>query len=86
MGYSIDILLEICGNETADWSVLHRGRKEKAGAEPVAASKTATLRWSGHLSTQWQGGQMCAPIRFSGENFRKATAQDKLARLKNLMD
>ncbi len=30
--------------------------------------------------------ETCAPIRFSGENFRKATAQDKLARLKNLMD
>ena len=30
--------------------------------------------------------EMCAPIRFSGENFRKATAQDKLTRLKNLMD
>ena len=30
--------------------------------------------------------EMCAPIRFSGEHFRKATAQDKLARLKNLMD
>ena len=30
--------------------------------------------------------EMCAPIRFSGKNFRKATAQDKLARLKNLMD
>ena len=30
--------------------------------------------------------EMCAPIRFSGENFRKTTAQDKLARLKNLMD
>ena len=30
--------------------------------------------------------EMCAPICFSGENFRKATAQDKLARLKNLMD
>ena len=30
--------------------------------------------------------EMCAPIRFSGETFRKATAQDKLARLKNLMD
>ncbi len=30
--------------------------------------------------------EMCAPIRFSGENFRKATAQDKLARLKNLMN
>ena len=30
--------------------------------------------------------EMCAPIRFSGENFRKATAQDTLARLKNLMD
>ena len=30
--------------------------------------------------------EMCAPIRFSGENFRRATAQDKLARLKNLMD
>ena len=29
--------------------------------------------------------EMCAPIRFSGENFRKATAQDKLARLKDLM-
>ena len=28
---------------------------------------------------------MCAPIRFTGENFRKLTAQDKLARLKNLM-
>lgn len=30
--------------------------------------------------------EMCAPIRFSGENFRRATTQDKLARLKNLMD
>ena len=30
--------------------------------------------------------EMCAPIRFSGENSRKATAQDKLARMKNLMD
>ena len=30
--------------------------------------------------------EMCAPIRFSGENFRRATAQDKLARLKILMD
>ena len=30
--------------------------------------------------------EMCAPIRFSGENFRKATAQDKLACLKNLME
>ena len=30
--------------------------------------------------------EMCAPIRFSGVNFRKTTAQDKLARLKNLMD
>ncbi len=30
--------------------------------------------------------EMCAPIRFSGENFRGATAQDKLARLKNLME
>ena len=30
--------------------------------------------------------EMCAPIRFSGENFRRATAQDKLTRLKNLMD
>lgn len=30
--------------------------------------------------------EMCAPIRFSGENFRKATAQDKLARLKKLMN
>ena len=30
--------------------------------------------------------EMCAPIRFSGENFRKTTAQDKLTRLKNLMD
>jgi len=30
--------------------------------------------------------EMCAPIRFSGENFRTITAQDKLARLKNLMD
>ena len=30
--------------------------------------------------------EMCAPIRFSGENFRRVTAQDKLARLKNLMD
>ena len=29
--------------------------------------------------------EMCAPIRFSGENFRKTTAQDKLVRLKNLM-
>ena len=30
--------------------------------------------------------EMCAPIRFSGENFRRVTAQDKLARLKNLME
>jgi DNA replication protein DnaC len=30
--------------------------------------------------------EVCAPIRFSGENFRRATAQDKLARLKNLME
>lgn len=30
--------------------------------------------------------EMCAPIRFSGKNFRKITAQDKLARLKNLID
>ena len=30
--------------------------------------------------------EMCAPIRFSGENFRKITAQDKLTRLKNMMD
>ncbi|MBQ9647869.1 MAG: ATP-binding protein [Oscillospiraceae bacterium] len=29
---------------------------------------------------------MCAPIRFTGENFRALTAQDKLARLKNLMN
>ena len=29
--------------------------------------------------------EMCAPIRFWGENFRKATAQDKLERLRNLM-
>lgn len=29
---------------------------------------------------------MCAPICFSGENFRKATAQDKLNRLKDLMN
>ena len=29
--------------------------------------------------------EMCAPIRFSSENFRRAPAQDKLARLKNLM-
>ena len=30
--------------------------------------------------------EMCAPIRFSGENFRRTTAQDKLSRLKNLME
>ena len=30
--------------------------------------------------------EMCGPIRFTGENFRRATAQDKLARLKNLME
>ena len=30
--------------------------------------------------------EMRAPISFSGENFRRATAQDKLARLKNLME
>ena len=29
---------------------------------------------------------MCAPIRFDGENFRRRTAQEKLARLKNLMN
>ena len=29
---------------------------------------------------------MCAPIRFTGENYRKQTAQDKLAKLKNLMN
>ena len=29
---------------------------------------------------------MCAPIRFTGENFRKRTAQDKLALLKKMMN
>ena len=29
---------------------------------------------------------MCAPIRFTGENFRKQSAQDKLARLRNMMN
>ena len=28
---------------------------------------------------------MCAPVRFTGSNFRKETAQDKLGRLKQLM-
>ncbi len=30
--------------------------------------------------------EMCAPIRFSGENLQKITAQEKLARLKSLMN
>ncbi len=30
--------------------------------------------------------EMCAPIRFSGENLRKVTAQKKLTRLKSLMN
>ncbi len=30
--------------------------------------------------------ELCAPILFSGENFRKATAQSKLDKLKKLMD
>ena len=30
--------------------------------------------------------EMRAPISFSGENFRRATAQDKLARLNNLIE
>ena len=30
--------------------------------------------------------EMCAPIRFSGENFRKTTAQEKLERLKKLIN
>ncbi len=30
--------------------------------------------------------EMCAPIRFTGENFRKETAQAKLTRLKELMN
>ena len=29
---------------------------------------------------------MCAPVRFTGENFRKATAQEKMERLKMLMN
>ena len=29
---------------------------------------------------------MCAPIRFSGENYRKQTTQDKLTKLKKLMN
>ena len=28
---------------------------------------------------------MCAPVRFTGSNFRKETAQEKLERLKQLM-
>jgi DNA replication protein DnaC len=30
--------------------------------------------------------KMCAPVRFTGENFRKATAQEKMERLKKLMN
>ena len=30
--------------------------------------------------------EMCAPVRFTGENFRKATAQEKMERLKKLMN
>jgi len=29
---------------------------------------------------------MCAPVRFTGGNFRRETAQAKLERLKNLMN
>ena len=29
--------------------------------------------------------EMCAPVRFSGENFRRETAQAKLERMKKLM-
>ena len=30
--------------------------------------------------------EMCAPVRFTGGNFRRETAQAKLERLKNLMN
>ena len=30
--------------------------------------------------------EMCSPVRFTGENFRKATAQEKMERLKTLMN
>ena len=30
--------------------------------------------------------EMCAPVRFTGSNFRRETAQAKLERLKNLMN
>lgn len=30
--------------------------------------------------------EMCVPVRFTGENFRKITAQEKMERLKKLMD
>ena len=30
--------------------------------------------------------EMCSPVRFTGSNFRKATAQEKMERLKTLMN
>ncbi len=30
--------------------------------------------------------EMCAPVRFTGENFRRVTAQQKLERIKQLME
>jgi len=30
--------------------------------------------------------EMCSPVRFTGENFRKATAQEKMKRLKTLLN
>ena len=30
--------------------------------------------------------EMCSPVCFTGENFRKATAQEKMERLKTLMN
>jgi len=29
---------------------------------------------------------MCSPVRFTGSNFRKATAQEKMGQLKKLMN
>ena len=30
--------------------------------------------------------EMCSPVRFTGSNFRKATAQEKMGQLKKLMN
>lgn len=39
----------------------------------------------GHARIYDRLTSMCAPVRFTGSNFRKETAQEKLERLKQLM-